>query len=230
MRGSLKFFSCTTTVGNQSQSSIVTGQLSVSRKQVLFELVEQYADVLTSKLGLTSLIEYTICVKDTKPVRLAPYSLSPSKMNFLRGHVQSLLQQGIVEPSVSTHSSPVFLVPKREGSFRAVVDYRVLNSRIDIESVPLPDVHSAFYWFGKYKYFTTLDLNQAYYPHPSHAERFNRNFKAALIAYHADAHDRRDQDLDWLQLAFNTATHESTNSTPFQTLFPFRAGSPVVNR
>jgi hypothetical protein len=40
---------------------------------------------------------------------------------------------------------------------------RVLNSRIYIESVPLPDVHSAFHWFGKAKYFTTLDLNQAYY-------------------------------------------------------------------
>jgi hypothetical protein len=91
-------------------------------------------------------------------------------MNFLRGHVQSLLQQGIVEPSVSTYSSPVFLVPKREGSFRAVVDYRVLNSRIDIESVPLPDVHSAFHWFGKAKYFTTLDLNQAYYQIPLSAD------------------------------------------------------------
>ena len=148
-------FSCTTTVVNQSQSSIVTGQLSASRKQVLVELVEQYADVLTSKLGLTSLIEYTICVKDTKPVCLAPYRLSPPKMNFLRGRVQSLLRQGIVEPSVSTYSSPVFLVPKREGLFRAVVDYIVLNSRIDIESVALPDVHSAFHWFSKAKYFTT---------------------------------------------------------------------------
>jgi hypothetical protein len=93
-----KLFSCTTTVVDQSQSSIVTGQLSASRKQALVELVKQYADVLTSKLGLTPLIEYTICVKDTKPVRLAPYRLSPPKMNFLRDHVQSLLQQGIVEP------------------------------------------------------------------------------------------------------------------------------------
>ena len=57
----------------------------------------------------------------------------------------------------------MFLVPKREGSFRVVVDHRVLNSRIDIESVPLPDVNSAFHCFVKAKYFTTLDLNQAYY-------------------------------------------------------------------
>lgn len=35
----------------------------------------------------------------------------------------------------------------------------MLNKRISVESVPLPDVHSAFHWFAKAKYFTTL--NQA---------------------------------------------------------------------
>ena len=35
-----------------------------------------------------------------------------------------------------------------------------------LESVPLRDVHSAFHWFAKVKYFTTLDLNQAYHQIP----------------------------------------------------------------
>ena len=59
----------------------------------------------------------------------------------------------------------MFLVPKA-GDFRAVVDFRLLNKRISIESVPLPDIHSAFNWFAKAKYFTTLDLNQAYHQIP----------------------------------------------------------------
>ena len=29
--------------------------------------------------------------------------------------------------------------------------------------MPLPDIHSTFHWFAKAKYFTTLDLNQAYH-------------------------------------------------------------------
>jgi hypothetical protein len=60
----------------------------------------------------------------------------------------------------------MFLVPKAGGEFRPVVDFRALNKRISIESVPLPDVHSAFYWFEKARYFTTLDLNQAYHQIP----------------------------------------------------------------
>jgi hypothetical protein len=60
----------------------------------------------------------------------------------------------------------MFLVPKQGGTYRAVVDFWALNKLIAIDSVPLPDVHSAFYWFAKAKFFTTLDLKQAYHQIP----------------------------------------------------------------
>jgi hypothetical protein len=49
----------------------------------------------------------------------------------------------------------VFLVPQPNNSYRA------LNKNIEIESVPILDVHSTFQWFAKAKYFTTLELNPA---------------------------------------------------------------------
>jgi hypothetical protein len=52
------------------------------------------------------------------------------------------------------------------GSSRTVVDFRALNKRIAIESVTLPDIHSAFHWFYQGKYFTTLHLNQAHHQIP----------------------------------------------------------------
>jgi hypothetical protein len=39
-----------------------------------------------------------------------------------------------------------------------------------------------------------------------------------------------DQNLTWLQLAFNTAEHESTKAAPFLVIFPFRTGSPLINQ
>jgi hypothetical protein len=60
----------------------------------------------------------------------------------------------------------MFLVPKSTGGYHAVVDFRGLNKRIAIESIPLPDIHSEFHWFAKAKYFTTLDLNQTYHQIP----------------------------------------------------------------
>jgi hypothetical protein len=74
-----------------------------------------------------------------------------------------MLEQGIIRPSTSHYSSPIFLVPKGQGGFRPVVDYRTLNKKIKIESVPLPDIHSCFHWFKAAKVFTSLDLNSAYH-------------------------------------------------------------------
>ena len=122
--------------------------------------------MLTPKLGECTLSEYHIELIDNTPVRRPPYRLSPPKVHVLREKVQEMLDQGIIRPSTSNYSSPIFLVPKRENDFRPVIDYRYLNSKISIESIPLPDVHSAFAWFGGARIFTSLDLNQAYYQIP----------------------------------------------------------------
>ena len=68
-----------------------------------------------------------------------------------------------------------------------------------------------------------------YYPQPSHAERFNRNLRSALIAYHAEQQDCWDQNLKWLQLAFNTALHESHKAVPFEVMFGFSPTLPLAN-
>ena len=77
-----------------------------------------------------------------------------------------MLDQGVIRPSTSNYSCPIFLVPKGENTFRPVIDYRLLNTKIKIESVPLPDVHLAFPSFGGARVFTSLDLNQAYHQIP----------------------------------------------------------------
>jgi hypothetical protein len=142
------------------------GELTNQQRKLLQGVIQEYQDVLTDRLGSTHLLEYDIRLLDDTPVRLAPYRLAPSKMKFLREHIQQLLKDGVIEPSCSHYSSQMFLVPKHGGTYRAVVDFRALNKRIAIESVPLPDVNSAFHWFANAKYYTTLDLNQAYHQIP----------------------------------------------------------------
>jgi hypothetical protein len=66
-------------------------------------------------------------------------------------------------------------------------------------------------------HFTTTP----YYPNPSHAERFKRKLKSALIAYHHDNHVLWDSDLHWLQFAFNTARYESLHNLSCSQSFEF---------
>jgi hypothetical protein len=53
-----------------------------------------------------------------------------------------------------------------------------------------------------------------YYPLASHVERFHRNLKVALNIYHNAQHDRWDENLHSLQMAFNTAWYETTGAPP----------------
>uniref|UniRef100_A0A1B6JZN4 RNA-directed DNA polymerase n=1 Tax=Homalodisca liturata TaxID=320908 RepID=A0A1B6JZN4_9HEMI len=142
------------------------GHLDEEQAGVLRELCSRFPEVLTPKLGSTHLIEYEIRLTDTQPVRSHPYKLAPPKMEVMRGIIKDLLDQGVIEPSNSSYASPAFLVPKPNGKHRMVVDLRKLNAKIEIDSVPLPDLHSAFDWFGKAKFFTIFDLNQAYHQIP----------------------------------------------------------------
>ena len=55
---------------------------------------------------------------------------------------------------------------RRTSSAHFYATNTMIPESISIESVPLPDVHSAFHWFAKTKHFTTLNLNQAYHQIP----------------------------------------------------------------
>lgn len=43
-------------------------------------------------------------------------------------------------------------------------------------------------------------------------------------------HTTWDQNLAWLQVAFNTTDHESTKTAPFVVIFTFRTGSQSINQ
>ena len=76
-------------------------------------------------MGLTHLMEYKIQPIDKTPIKLPLYRLPPPKMQFLREHIKTLIRDGVIEPSLSNYLSPMFLVPKTGGAYRAIVDFRM---------------------------------------------------------------------------------------------------------
>ena len=75
------------------------------------------------------------------------------------------------------------------------------------------------------KHFTT----SPYHPQASVAERFNKNLRSALIAYHSKNHRAWDQNLYWLSFAFNCARHEAHRQTPVSLVFGFPVNNPLSN-
>ena len=53
------------------------------------------------ELGHTSLVEHHIDTGDSRPIYRQPYRVSPAVRNSIDHHVQQMLDQGIIQPSVS---------------------------------------------------------------------------------------------------------------------------------
>jgi transposase InsO family protein len=128
----------------------------------------------------------------------------------------------------------VWIFPVREASTATTI--RALNSSFAVFGIPeiLVSDNAAQFTSRQFRricfargirHVTTTP----YYPQPSHAERFNRNLRAALIAYHHRDHSRWDENLSWLQFAFNSARHDLHKASPFSLMFAFTPNSPLSN-
>ena len=182
----------------------------------------------------------------SKPVQNARFGLLASDVtqrpmqkifiDYVGKFPRSKAGNSVILVCVDAFSKFVWLIPVRQATTKATI--RALQERIfstfSVPEVLVSDNAQCFTSREFRKFCFELGMKHVttspYYPQPSHAERFNRNLRSALIAYHSGAHATWDQNLTWLQLAFNTAEHESTKATPFQVIFPFRAGSPLINQ
>ena len=98
----------------------------------------------------------------SKPVFGPIYNLSETKLQVLKEYIDDNLRKRFIRPSTSPFGSPVLFIKKPDGSLRLCVDYRALN-RITIKNrYPLPLISELLDRVKGKKYFTKLDLRDAF--------------------------------------------------------------------
>jgi len=107
---------------------------------------------------------------DTKPVYSAPYRGQPHRLLEIEKQGKNMLHVGVIEPSESEWSFPVFVAPKPGGHFRFCVDSRRLNERTIKDVYPTPRMDDCLDSLGDAKMFSTLDCNTGYWQFPAAAE------------------------------------------------------------
>jgi hypothetical protein len=88
---------------------------------------------------------------------------SKKEADTIHEYVQAGLKSGILQPSVSPYGSMVFVVPKKDGSPRFVVDYRSLNDVTVKNRYPLPLTDELFDRTQGAQYFSTIDLRNGFH-------------------------------------------------------------------
>lgn len=95
--------------------AVDAAHLPPDHKQQLSHILQTNPQVCTLRLGWTDVLQHQIYTHHQIPIKQRPYQMSPSKQAIVNQQLQEMLVAGIVEPSQSGWSSPVVLVPKKNG-------------------------------------------------------------------------------------------------------------------
>uniref|UniRef100_A0A9J7WUR7 Gypsy retrotransposon integrase-like protein 1 n=1 Tax=Cyprinus carpio carpio TaxID=630221 RepID=A0A9J7WUR7_CYPCA len=98
----------------------------------------------------------------TMPPRGRVYPLSQPETEAMNSYIDEQLAKGFITPSTSPASAGFFFVKKKDGGLRPCIDYRGLNEITVKYRYPLPLVPAALEVLRTARYFTKLDLRNAY--------------------------------------------------------------------
>ncbi|PIK33800.1 Retrovirus-related Pol polyprotein from transposon [Apostichopus japonicus] len=166
--------------------NLATSDLSEVQQRELLILIGKNRDVFAtdlSELGETNLYHHNIDTGSAPPQRQRFYRTTPKIKDEIEKQVNDMLQNGIIEPSISEWQSPVVLVKKKDGSYRFAVDYRKLNSVTRPMHFPLPLLEDVFDAVGESEaqIFSVLDLFSGFWQVPMDPDS---KHKAAFVTHH----------------------------------------------
>jgi hypothetical protein len=119
-------------------------------------------------LGQANNFEHHIAMKNNEPIFRKQFQIPDAHRLQLETQIQDWLKLGVIQPSKSRYNSPMFLVPKKDGSLRVVQDFRALNANSHDDRYSMKDVSECIGDIGRAgsTIFSTLDLTSGFWQMP----------------------------------------------------------------
>jgi Reverse transcriptase (RNA-dependent DNA polymerase) len=166
----LKPITTPSTVKKVKSPSIVAALQKVqpSVRQLLAEFPAVLASDLSTPAPLHQ-VQHQI-ITTGQPVFAKARRLDPEKLKIAEAEFQKLEAAGIIRRSDSAWSSPLHMVPKKDGSWRPCGDYRRLNMATVHDRYPLPNIQDFTSHLHGCTIFSKIDLVKGYHQVPVAAE------------------------------------------------------------
>ena len=126
----------------------------------------QYAGVLTSVPGRTTLAELSVRTGDHQPVRSPFYQIPPRWKDEVKLQIDQLLSLGIIRPSTSPWSSSIVLAKKKDGGIRPCIDFRAVNAISDPDPYLMPLIEDILAMLASARFLSKIDLAKGFHQIP----------------------------------------------------------------
>jgi Reverse transcriptase (RNA-dependent DNA polymerase)/RNase H-like domain found in reverse transcriptase/Integrase zinc binding domain/Integrase core domain len=137
-------------------------------KTKYIEVIENCHQVFSmdkADLGLSKTLQHDITLRTQEPIYVKQFKIPEAHHKVVEEHLREWLKLGIVEPCRSKYNSPLFVVPKKDGSLRIVQDFRALNAETHVDKYSMHDVSECVSQIGRAgsTIFSTLDLTSGFW-------------------------------------------------------------------
>lgn len=133
--------------------------------QEVTNFVDKFPTLFNDKLDKYSgPLVHIDCKEGAKPVFLPCRPVPFSLRERVNQELNRMIDNSILTPVKHSHwATPLRIVPKPDGSLRLCGDYRsTVNAGCLVDNYPLPTSNEAFFDLSGGKYFSKIDLMQAY--------------------------------------------------------------------
>ncbi len=130
--------------------------MDIHIKEMLDEILIEYDDVVSKgshNIGNCKLVKHDIRLNDKRPIKWKQ-SLKLAKENeWIKGQIDEMLKNGIIEPSTSPYAFNIVIVGKKdgadEGMDRMCINYAPLNKVTEKDSGPIPIIKKYLLLFNR---------------------------------------------------------------------------------
>ena len=176
---------CVLQTAEEIQETVVSYEVLEKNDGVVNEIVElsaldlqddQIKEELTSLIGIycglfapakdpfrTAIgTEHFFDTNVNPPFKFALYKVAPYKLPAVQEEIKEMLDKRVVVPSKSPYSSPIVMVPEKDGTNRMCIDYRKLNEITTKDAYPLPRIGQTIDPLQGERYFSSFNLAIGY--------------------------------------------------------------------
>ena len=146
-------------------------ELDPSTQKLYVDLILLNHDVFSNDkydIGKTHVMEHNVRLSDSAPVYRKQFRIPEAHRSVLIDYLNKWVDLGVVRPSKSTYNSPIFCVPKKDGSLRPVLDFRAINDISFVDKYSQREVADCLDELGRSqsKVFSSLDLTSGFWQLP----------------------------------------------------------------